>query len=117
MENKYKELANVILKELPNDASMEGVEPIEVGGTKYYWVEIEELPTEDEGKYQYGGTIYGIGKYDNQKGYGIIGEPLFFIEQDFTKTGSYYSEQYYEYDEPYVVERKEKTVIVWESIK
>ncbi|MBZ9693263.1 hypothetical protein [Clostridium sp. M14] len=117
MKNEEKELLNYILEKLPKDESMEDTEVIEINGTKYDFVQIEELPTEDEGKYQYGGTIYGFGIYDEEKEYGIIGEPLFFIEQDFTKTGSYYSEQYYEYEEPYLVEKKEKTIIVWESIK
>ncbi|MBY6838679.1 hypothetical protein [Clostridium botulinum] len=117
MKNKDKELLDAILEKLPKDKSIEYIEPIEVNGIKYKWTEIEELPTEDEGKYQYGGTIYGVGIHNAEKEYGIIGEPLFFIEQDFTKTGSYYSEQYYEYEEPYLVEKKEKTIIVWESIK
>lgn len=111
-----KELFNKICKKMPTNISIEDMEVIEVDGNKYHCKEVELLDTTDEGKYQYGGSIYAIGVFDEEYGYGIIGEPLFFVEQNFTQTGSYYSYQEREYEEPYMVERKEKVITVWEAI-
>lgn len=83
-----------------------------VNNIKYGAVEVESLTTEDEGKYQIGGTIYGIGKIEDNK----IEEILFYIEQDFTQTGSYYSDQEKEYEIPYIVKKVQRIVEVWESI-
>ena len=74
--------------------------------------EVEELDTTDEGKYQFGGTIYGVGEFVEET-FGIKGDYLFYIEQDFTQTGSYYSYQEREFEAPYIVEQKEVVKTVW----
>lgn len=61
------------------------------------------------------GRIYAVGEVDESTGWDIK-EPLFYIEQDFTQTGSYYSEQYREFDLPYIVEPVEVVNIEWKSI-
>lgn len=111
-----KELIDRICKQLPNGVSMEDSDSITIDEVDYDWCVIEELPTEDEGKYQFGGTIYGVG-HKSKEGYGIVGDPLFYVEQDFTQTGSYYSYQERTFDKPYVVEKKEKIITVWEAVR
>ncbi len=93
-----------------NDYFLEDVE-VKVNGVNYGTVEVESLPTEDEGKYQFGGTIYGIGEIENDE----IKEILFYIERDFTQTGSYYSEQIREFEQPYVVRKVIETREVWRA--
>lgn len=110
-----KELFDRICEEMPSNTSLENMEVIEIDGHKYDCEEVEELETVDEGKYQFGGSIYAIGYSNDEKGYGII-EPLFYVRQDFTQTGSYYSHQEREYENPYIVEKREKVITVWEAI-
>lgn len=114
---KDLELYKRICYELPSDHNIEDMDIVEVDGVKYNSIEIEILDTKDEGKYQFGGAIYGIGIFNEEKGYGIIGEPLFFVEQDFSQTGSYYSYQEREYEQPYIVEKKVVVTTVWKEVK
>lgn len=111
-----KELFNEICDEMPSSISIEDMDVIEIEDKKYHVEKIEELTTTDEGKYQFGGTIYAVGYLDEERGYGITGKPLFYVEQDFSKTGSYYSHQEIEYEKPYMVERVQKIVSVWTAI-
>ena len=74
--------------------------------------EVAELDTTDEGKYQFGGTVFGVGEFVEET-FGIKGDYLFYIEQDFTQTGSYYSYQEREFEKPYIVEQKEVVKTVW----
>ena len=111
-----KELFDRIREEMPSSISIEDMEVIVVDGHKYDCEEVEELETVDEGKYQYGGSIYAIGVFNEEKGYGIKNDPLFYVRQDFTQTGSYYSYQEREYEKPYIVEKKEKVITVWEAV-
>jgi hypothetical protein len=39
-----------------------------------------------------------------------------FYSMDITRSGSYYTEYTYEYDQPYEVKQVEKTVIDWVSV-
>lgn len=112
-----KYLFDNILEKLSTDnCPLEDIGSIEFNGVRYCCAVIEKLTTEDEGKYQLGGNIYGVGEFNEQQGYGII-EPLFFVEQDFTQTGSYYSYQEREYEKPYRVEKQEKKITFWNIIK
>ena len=112
-----KELINKIMNKIVEnsneDSSLEDFEPIEIDGTKYTVSEKEELTTEDGGKYQYGGTVFSVGILDEDKGYDIIGEPLFYIEQDFAQCGSYFEYQERIYGEPYIVKQKEIKKTIW----
>ena len=38
---------------------------------------------------------------------------MFYIEQDFTQTGSYYSFQEREFEAPYIVKQREVVKTVW----
>lgn len=107
----YKEICELFAEE----ETVEKIDFVELNGIKYSYEEVEELSTEDDGKYQFGGTIYAIGVLKEEDGYGIV-EPLFYIEQDFARCGSYFSDYYYEYESPYIVEQKEITQIVWRAI-
>lgn len=86
---------------------------VEVNGIRYGIVEFEELDTVDEGKYQFGGYIYAIGLLDEVKGYDIDGETLFYVRQNFSQTGSYYSHQEVNYEAPEVVKRKKIIKEIW----
>lgn len=90
---------------------------VEVEGVKYGIELVESLPTIDEGKYQYGGNVFKVGVFNEDKKHGIEGDILFYIRQNFTQCGSYFSEQYFEYDEVYEVEPKEIVKIEWEAVK
>lgn len=110
----YKKILKKIAMEC-GEEDLSNMDKITVEGIDYSFEEIEELNTIDEGKYQYGGTVYGIGIFDEEKGYGIK-EVLFYIEQDFSQTGSYYEYQERSFDKPYIVEKREVIKTVWESI-
>ena len=111
-----RELFNEIRNEMPSSISIEDMDVIEIEDKKYHVEKIEELTTTDEGKYQFGGTIYAVGYLDEERGYGITGKPLFYVEQDFSKTGSYYSHQEIEYEKPYIVEKVQKIISVWTAV-
>ena len=120
MNEELKKLSEGIIKQIPTgERNIESSDIFEVDGIKYSYDEEEELDIEDEGKYQYGGCIYAIGLLDEEKGYGVKGEPLFYMEQDFSRSGSYFSDYYYDYEEPYVVEKVEKVVTItsWKRIE
>lgn len=118
MTNKKseEELIKKIMEELPTESSLEDCEFIVVDGIKYGAKLEERLTTEDEGKYQYGGTVYAIGYLDEDKGYDIKGEPLFYVEQDFSQCGSYFDYQEICYEAPYLVEKRLVTKYEWFSI-
>lgn len=111
----YKKICKEIGIKYENE-DLEDMESVTIENIEYGLVEVEKLETIDNGKYQCGGTIYGVGFLNEEKGYGIKGEILFYIEQDFTQTGSYYSSQEREYENPYVVEKKEVKKFVWKCI-
>ena len=110
----YKKILKKIVMEC-GEENLSNMDKITVEGIDYSFEEIEELDTIDEGKYQYGGTVYAIGIFDEEKGYGIK-EALFYIEQDFSQTGSYYGYQERSFDKPYIVEKREVIKTVWKRI-
>ena len=121
MKKELKILAEEIIKQIPtgerNIESGEGV--FTVDELKYDYEEVDVLSVEDDGKYQYGSTIYGIGLLDEERGYGTKGDVLFHIKQDFNRSGSYYSDYYYDYEKPYVVEQVTKVITTteWEMVE
>ena len=121
MKKELKILAEEIIKQTPtgerNIESGEGV--FTVDELKYTYEEAEVLTVEDDGKYQFGSTIYGIGLLDEVRGYGTKGDVLFHIRQDFARSGSYYSDYYYDYEKPYLVEQVTKviTTTLWKAIE
>lgn len=71
--------------------------------------EVEELATEDEGKYQYGGTVHRI-LLDNK-------ETDMCIMETWSRSGSYYSDYYYNYDKLCLCEQYTRTVVDWKVIE
>ena len=78
---------------------------ISIDDDLYYINEKEELSVSDVGKYQCGGTIYQvINKH--------TGEEIGLIKQDWTRSGSYFSDYYYSYETPYPVKKIKKVIEV-----
>ena len=120
MNKELNILAEAIIKQIPTgEISIESTDGLVVDGIKYDYEEVDVLSVEDDGKYQYGSTIYGIGLLDEERGYGTKGDVLFHIKQDFNRSGSYYSDYYYDYEKPYVVEQVTKVITTteWEAIE
>lgn len=76
-------------------------------GTIYYLSEYFNPEIIDDGKYQYGEKIFCVGEA-LQEDY----EP-FYVSQTFIRTGSYYSEFYYEYDKFKIVKPVEVVKVDW----
>jgi len=77
----------------------------ELNGFGYSLCEYEEDDISDEGKYQYGGTTYQLVEFDKSiesypDGNSTTKEFNLFIYVGFSRSGSYYSDWYYMYDEP-----------------
>lgn len=109
--NLFKEICELFAEK----ENVELIDFVELNGVKYTLEEVDEEPVEDYGKYQCGATIYAVGVLDEAKGYGID-DTLFYIRQDFVRSGSYYSDYYYEYEKPFIVEKKEVITYEWEAI-
>lgn len=64
----------------------------------------KELDIDDEGKYQYGGMIFRVYK---------DGEPTdMYIRETWSRSGSYFSDYYYTYDNLELVEPYTKTITI-----
>lgn len=64
----------------------------------------KELDIDDEGKYQYGGMIYRVYK---------DGKPTdMYIRETWSRSGSYFSDYYYTYDNLELVEPYTKTITI-----
>lgn len=111
-----KELTEKLLKAFDISHSLEDCEAVQIDGVEYCCYLVEELQIEDKGKYQNGGAVFSVKVYNGTYNDAQIDEPLLYIEQDFTRYGSYYSDYEYEYYEPYVVEKREITTTVWKSV-
>lgn len=120
MNKELRILAEEIIKQIPTgEINIESTDGLVVDGIKYEYEEVEDSPIDDQGKYQYGSTIYGVGLLDEGRGYGIKGDTLFHIKQDFSRNGSYYTDYYYDYGKPYLVEQVTKVITTtdWEAIE
>lgn len=71
--------------------------------------EVEELDVEDEGKYQYGGTIYRILLDDKET-------DMTFMET-WSRSGSYFTEYYYSYNKFDLCEQYTRTIVDWKVIE
>lgn len=74
-------------------------------GINYALIEVYEDSISDEGKYQYGGEIYQLVEFDKA----IASYPCeksitkkfnLFVRENWSRSGSYFSDYYYEYEEP-----------------
>ena len=70
---------------------------------------VKELTTEDEGKYQYGGTIYRVCL--NKEATDMC------IMETWSRSGSYYSDYYYGYNELQPCEEYTRTIVDWKVVK
>jgi hypothetical protein len=113
---KNLDLYKRICEEFGKKETVVQIDFVEIDGIKYTYCEEEDLETIDQGKYQLGGIIYGVGVLKDEKTYDIE-EVLFYIRQGFTQTGSYYSYQEREFEKPEIVEKKEIVKTVWKAIK
>jgi len=107
-----KELLFKIINGLKgNERSLED-NSIEIDGVKYGITNFKEDGWDDEGKYQYNTEKGQLCSYDDK--WNIIEVFDFFLEQNVSRSGSYFSDYYYDYDDinPYTLEK----VIVPEQI-
>lgn len=70
---------------------------------------VKELTTEDEDKYQYGGTIYRV-CLDNSP-------TDMLLKETWWRSGSYYTDYYYEYNELQPCEEYTRTIVDWKVVK
>jgi len=88
-----------------NNYADRGELDFELNGFGYSLCEYEEDDISDEGKYQYGGTTYQLVEFDKSiesypNGNSTMKEFNLFIYVGFSRSGSYYSDYYYDYDSP-----------------
>lgn len=115
--NKQLELLNEINKRSSMNLG-EDFDYLFFEGVKYGIDIQEEFDTSDEGKFQCGRYILGVGIVNEENGYGVKDKNyLFYIEQDFTRYGDYWSGYDYDFEEAYLVERKEIVKAIWKPIK
>lgn len=90
-----------------------------VNGVRYALKEIKDWDWSDEGKYSYGECVYQLGIADKNVRWNIEeGKELnIFIMQEATRSGSYFSDYYYDYEIPYLVIAKEVKTKIWEKVK
>lgn len=120
--NKYKkeiiELGKKICDEIgERDIESASSEGINIDGKVYALEEVKEIEWEDEGKYQNGECVYRIGVAYDDIPYNIEIPFDLYIKQYVSRNGSYYTDYNYEYEKPFVVEKKEVTTIKWVKIK
>lgn len=93
---------------------------LEIDGVSYGILEEDGSDWTDEGKYSYADKTYQLVSYDkNVSGYicddSIIDKYDLFITQSFSRSGSYFTDYYYQYDSPTVqvatIERVPEKVI------
>jgi len=92
------EISGEIFQEIINGIDQEDFledQSVVVNDVRYYLSEVENAGWEDDGKYQYRYATYQIvnvnENYKTTKSYNA------FISQSVSRTGSYYSDYYYDY--------------------
>lgn len=98
---------------------IECVDIIIIGNTKYAFEEVESMKWESEGKYDNGEGVWQIGVADDTHPWNIKegGRLDLYIMQCASRSGSYFSDYYYDYYEPSVVERREIVTTVWAEVQ
>lgn len=82
---------------------------------KFCFEEVEDEGWEDEGKYSNNGYVFRVSVYDAEGGF--VEDLDLYIKQYASRTGSYYSDYYYEYEEPFRVTKIKKIVEVEEWVQ
>ena len=80
----------------------------EFGYHDYEFHIVDELLTEDDGKWQNGGSIYQV--YMNNR------ETDMYIMETWARSGSYYSDYYYVFDDLQLCEKYTRTIEDWRVI-
>lgn len=111
---KYNELqemdietAKSIVSEFDKESSLEDIS-MEVNGVRYGVDVIEDGSWEDDGKYQYKTDIGILCTYD--KNYNVVNKYNVAVISNITRSGSYFSEYYYEYEDLEVKKIIEKVI-------
>ena len=81
---------------------------VELDGVKYYLSEKENEGWKSEGKWETNYYIYELVCNDGNK----TNPTGIFIGQGRSRSGSYYSEYYYEFENLEIVEQVEETIVV-----
>lgn len=110
------DLFEAIKYEVNMDISLDYQDVI-VDDFSYVFEEVYEDDWYDYGKFQESFTIYRVSKYTTKNEF--IEDLDMFIRQDCIRSGSYYSDYEFEYEDIYLVEEKEEVITrkVWERIE
>ncbi|HCL4447164.1 TPA: hypothetical protein N2D16_002769 [Clostridium botulinum] len=112
-----QELGKKIIKECGSE-DLESCDSFKIDGDIYALEQIEEGDWISEGKYEYSSNVFRIGIANKECAWKVDKPLNLYINQDVSRTGSYYTDYTYDYEEPYIVEQKEETVVVkkWVAI-
>ena len=105
-EQEVKDFVKQLVGQVDSSLSLEAQSYIYIDGVGYAFEMVDSEDITDEGKYQAGADIYEVVTKDEQK-MGI------FLMQPYTRYGDYWSGHEWDYEEPYQVEKKQKTVTYW----
>jgi len=102
-----EELITLVKENLPKECDTRGMEDfdVELNGRWYVLCEVEEDDIISEGKWESGGTTYQLVEFDKAIesypcGKSITNEYDLLVYVGFGRSGSYFSDWYYEYDKP-----------------
>ena len=93
-----EEIPGEIFQEIINGINQEDSledQSVIVNDVKYYLIEVENTGWEDDGKYDFQDATYQVTSVDEN--YKPIKKYNAFISQSVSRTGSYYSDYYYDY--------------------
>lgn len=114
----YDDLWEMLYDELNVDELVEYQERVlTLDGIQYKFCfeEIEDEGWEDEGKYQNNGYVFRVSVYSVNDEF--LEDLELYVKQYASRSGSYYSDYYYEYDAPFRVERIKKVVEIEEWVE
>lgn len=108
VKNRVKEVCG----DYDEDNHLEDDFNFEYNGVSYGLIEVDETDWDDQGKYQYQNVTYQLVSYDANVGWirDIIDEFDLFLVLPVQRSGSYFSDYYYNYNIPYVKIAKIKHV-------
>jgi len=112
-----EELIELVRESLPDDCTSRNMEVLEfeLNGLSYAFCEVKTDEIVSDGKYENGGNTYQLLEFDKT----IISYPCtksitntydLLVYVGFSRTGSYYTDWYYEYDKPELQRVKVATV-------
>lgn len=113
--NELKEIDKELLKQIVNQIDDEDIDDVvvEVNDNRYGFSAIEDGSWEDDGrgKYYTKESTYILGLYgENEDKWRFIEKYNVIVSQGVSKTGSYYTDWNYEYEEPTFSYAKEEVI-------